>query len=162
MKEIKLIRLEIENFKCFRHLRLDFNGRNTVILGDNATGKTTVYDSLMWLLFSKNSNGDGDKNFEVKPLGSDGNVIDHDALTAVEAVFQVSGEELTLRRTYREKWETKRGSSEAVYTGNTSEYYIDSVPVKRNGFQDKVNELVDEDTFRLLTNTSYFLSHISI
>ena len=161
MKEIKLIRLEMEKFKCFQHLRLDFNGRNAAILGDNATGKTTVYDSLMWLLFSKNSNGDGDKNFEVKPLNADGEVADHDALTAVEAVFQVSGEELTLRRTYREKWETRRGSSEAVFTGNTSEYYIDGVPVKRNAFQDKVNELVDEDTFRLLTSTTYFANDIS-
>ena len=161
MKEIKLIRLEMENFKCFQHLRLDFNGRNAEIAGDNATGKTTVYDSLMWLLFSKNSNGDGDKNFEVKPLNADGEVADHDALTVVEAAFQVSGEELILRRTYREKWETRRGSSEAVFTGNTSDYYINGVPIKKNGFQDKVNELVDEDTFRLLTSTTYFANDIS-
>ena len=161
MKDIKLIRLEIENFKCHRHLKLDFNGRNAVIYGDNASGKTSVYDALMWAIFGKDSHGNGEKNIEVKPLGSDGNVIDHDALTAVDVVLDVNGEELTLRRTYREKWETKRGSCEAVYTGNTSEYYIDGVPVKRNAFQDKVNELVDEDTFRLLTNTSHFASQIS-
>ena len=161
MKEIKLISLELSNFKCHRHLKLNFDGRNAVIFGDNATGKTSVYDSLMWVLFDKNSAGDGGKAIEVKPLGSDGNVLDHDALTSVDVVFSVNGEELTLRRTYREKWETKRGSSEAVYTGNTSDYYIDSVPVKRNAFQDKVNELVDEETFRLLTNTSYFASQLS-
>ncbi len=161
MKEIKLISLELCNFKCHKHLKLDFNGRNTEIAGANATGKTSVYDSLMWVLFDKNSAGDGGKAIEVKPLGSDGNVLDHDALTSVDVVFSVNGEELTLRRTYREKWETKRGSSEAVYTGNTSDYYIDSVPVKRNAFQDKVNELVDEETFRLLTNTSYFASQLS-
>lgn len=161
MKEIKLISLELCNFKCHKHLKLDFNGRNVKISGDNATGKTSVYDSLMWTLFDKNSVGDGGKAIEVKPLGSDGNVIDHDALTSVDVGFSVNGEELTLRRTYREKWETKRGSSEAVYTGNTSDYYIDSVPVKRNAFQDKVNELMDEETFRLLTNTSYFASQLS-
>ena len=161
MKDIKLISLELTNFKCHRHLRLDFDGRNTEIAGDNATGKTSVYDSLMWLLFSKDSQGNGDKNLEVKPLDSDGNVIDHDAITEVEAIFQVNGEKLALCRTYREKWETRRGSAEAVFTGNTSEYTIDGVPVKRNGFQDKVNELVDEDTFRLLTNTSYFAAGIS-
>ena len=161
MKDIKLISLELTNFKCHRHLRLDFDGRNTEIAGDNATGKTSVYDSLMWLLFSKDSQGNGDKNLEVKPLDSDGNVIDHDAITEVEAIFRVNGEKLALCRTYREKWETRRGSAEAVFTGNTSEYTIDGVPVKRNGFQDKVNELVDEDTFRLLTNTSYFAAGIS-
>ena len=161
MKDIKLISLELSNFKCHRHLKLDFNGRNTTISGDNATGKTSVYDSLMWVLFSKDSQGNGEKNLEVKPLDSSGNVIDHDALTSVEVVFEVNGEKLTLQRTYREKWETRRGSSEAVFTGNTSEYMIDGVPIKKNGFQDKVNELVDEDTFRLLTSTSYFANDIS-
>ena len=161
MKDIRLISLEIENFKCHRHLRLDFNGRNAEIIGGNATGKSSVYDAFMWLLFSKSSTGIGDKNFEVKPLGSDGNVLDHNALTSVEAVLDVNGEKLTLLRTYCEKWETRRGSSKTVFTGNTSEYAIDGVPVKRNAFQDKVNELVEEDTFRLLTSTTYFANDIS-
>ena len=161
LKDIKLISLELSNFKCHRHLKLDFNGRNTTISGDNATGKTSVYDSLMWVLFSKDSSGNGDKNLEVKPLDKDGNVLDHNALTSVEVVLDVNGEKLTLLRTYREKWETRRGSSEAVFAGNTSDYYIDGVPIKKNGFQDKVNELVDEDTFRLLTSTTYFANDIS-
>ena len=161
MTEIKLISLCLENFKNHRNLRLDFSGRNAIISGDNATGKTSVYDGLMWLLFNKDSAGNGDKNFEVKPLDSNGNVLDHNALTSVEAVFSVSGEKLTLLRTYREKWETRRGSSEAVFTGNTSEYYVDGVPVKSNAFKDKVSELVSEDTFRLLTNTTYFANDIS-
>ena len=161
MTEIKLVSLELSNFKCHRHLKLDFNGRNTTISGDNATGKTSVYDSLMWVLFSKDSQGNGDKNFEVKPLGSDGNVLDHNALTEVDVVFSVDGEELSLRRTYKEVWSTKRGSSEASFDGHTSEYFVNGVPVKRNAFQDKVNELVSEDTFKLLTNTSYFPAQIS-
>ena len=161
MKKIELISLELENFKNHRHLKLDFNGRNASIFGDNATGKTTVYDSLMWAIFSKDSQGNGEKNLEVKPLDAAGNVIDHNAMTAVTVVFAVNGEEIVLRRTLREKWETKRGSTEAVYTGNTSDYFIDGVPVKRNAYQDKVNDLVDEDTFRLLTNTAHFASGIS-
>ncbi len=156
MKQIKLIRLEIENFKCFRHLRLDFNGRNAVLLGDNATGKTSVYDSLMWLLFSKSSTGEGDKNFEVKPLDSTGAVADHSAITAVEAELLVDDDQISLKRTYREVWSTKRGSSEECYAGNTNEFYVCGVPVKRNAFQEKVDSVIDEDTFRLLTSVSYF------
>lgn len=161
MKDIKLIRLKMENFKRHKSLEIDFNGRNAVISGKNGTGKSSVYDALMWVLFGKNSQGKSEQSFEVKPLGSDGNVIDHDALTEVEAVFRVDGEELSLRRTYREVWSTKRGSSEATFDGHTSEYYIDGVPIKKNGFQDRVNELVDEDTFRLLTSTTYFSNDIS-
>ena len=161
MTEIKIKRLYLENFKCHKSLMLNFEGGNASIYGDNATGKTSVYDALTWLLFGKDSQGNGEKNIEIKPLDASGEVRDHLAVTAVEAVLDVNGESLTLRRTYKEVWSTKRGSSEATYDGNTSEYYIDGVPCKKNAFQDRVNELVSEDTFRMLTSVSRFASDIS-
>ena len=161
MTEIKIKRLSLENFKCHKNLTLDFMGGNASIYGDNATGKTSIYDALTWLLFGKDSSGNGEKNIEIKPLDKNGDVRDHDALTSVEAVLLVNGEETTLRRTYKEVWTTRRGSSQAVFDGNTSEYYIDGVPCKRNAFQDKVNELVSEETFRMLTSVSYFAKDIS-
>ncbi|MBE6707570.1 MAG: hypothetical protein E7577_08050, partial [Ruminococcaceae bacterium] len=45
MSYIKIKRLALENFKCHRNLVLDFNGGNASIYGDNATGKTSVYDA---------------------------------------------------------------------------------------------------------------------
>ena len=161
MTDIKIKRLYLENFKCHKALTLTFNGGNASIYGDNAAGKTSVYDALTWLLFGKDSAGNGEKNIEIKPLDASGEVKDHLAVTAVEAVLDVSGEELTLRRTYKEVWTTKRGSSEQTYDGNTSEYYVDGVPCKKNAFQDKVNELVSEDTFRMLTSVSHFADKIS-
>ena len=161
MTEIKIKRLELENFKCHKSLKLDFEGGNASIYGDNASGKTSIYDALTWLLFGKDSQGNGEKNIEIKPLDANGEVKDHLAVTAVEAVLDVNGEEVTLRRTYKEVWTTKRGSSQATYDGNTSDYYVDGVPCKRNAFQEKVNELVDEDTFRMLTSVSHFANAIS-
>ena len=161
MTEIKIKRLVLENFKCHKSLKLDFEGGNASIYGDNASGKTSIYDALTWLLFGKDSLGNGEKNIEIKPLDANGEVKDHEALTSVESVLDVNGEEVTLRRTYKEVWTTKRGSSQATYDGNTSDYYVDGVPCKRNAFQDKVNELVDEDTFRMLTSVSHFANGIS-
>ena len=161
MVNIKIVRLTLENFKCHKSLKLEFMGGNASIYGDNASGKTSIYDALTWLLFGKDSAGNGEKNIEIKPLDANGEVKDHDALTAVEAVLDVNGEEVSLRRTYKEVWTTKRGSSQATYDGNTSEYYVSGVPCKRNAFQDKVNELVSEDTFRLLTSVSHFANGIS-
>ena len=161
MTEIKIKRLSLENFKCHRNLTLTFGGGNASVYGDNASGKTSIYDALTWLLFGKDSAGNGEKNIEIKPLDANGEVKDHLAVTAVEAVLDVNGEELTLRRTYKEVWTTKRGSSEQTYDGNTSEYYVSGVPCKKNAFQDKVNELVSEDTFRLLTSVSHFANGIS-
>ena len=156
MKEIRLISLELNNFKCFNQIKIDFKGKNTDIYGANGAGKTTIYDSLMWLLFSKDSQGNGDKSIEIKPLGEGGKVKDHDAITSVEAVFTVDGEEIILKRTLQEVWTTRRGFSELVYNGNVSEYYIDTVPIKKNAFLERVNEIVDENTFKLLTDVRYF------
>ena len=161
MTEIKIKRLVLENFKCHKSLRLDFEGGNASVYGDNASGKTSVYDALTWLLFGKDSQGNGEKNIEIKPLDANGEVKDHLAETAVEAMLLVNGEEVSLRRTYKEVWSTKRGSSQATYDGNTSEYYVSGVPCKKNAFQEKVNELVDEDTFRMLTSVSHFANGIS-
>ena len=161
MQNIKIKRLALENFKCHRNLALDFEGGNASIYGDNATGKTSIYDALTWLLFGKDSHGNGEKNIEIKPLGEDGEVRDHNAITAVEAALLVNGEEVTFRRTYQEVWSTKRGSAEPTYDGNTSEYYIDGVPLKKYAFTEAVNALVSEDAFRMLTSVSHFAAGIS-
>lgn len=161
MKNIKINRLALENFKCHKSLVLDFGGKDASIYGDNATGKTSIYDALTWLLFGKDSKGNGEKNIEIKPLNEFGEVRDHLAETAVEAVLLVDGEEITLRRTQKEVWSTKRGSTEPTYDGNTSEYYIDGVPCKKFVFSEKIDALIDEDTFRLLTSVSHFADGIS-
>lgn len=161
MTTIRIKRLSLENFKCHKNLTLDFMGANASVYGDNATGKTSIYDALTWLLFGKDSQGNGEKNIEIKPLNMLGEVKDHDAITSVEAVLLVNDEEITLKRTYQEVWTTKRGSSEATYDGNTSEYYVNGVPCKKFAFADKVNELVDEDTFRMLTSVSHFANGIT-
>lgn len=156
MTRVQIERLRLENFKCHRYLELVFGGQNVSIYGDNAAGKTSVYDALTWLLFGKDSAGNGEKNFDVKPLDAAGAVADHNAITSVEAVLQVAGEPVSLKRTYREVWSTKRGSSVETFDGHTSEYYIDGVPCKKNAFDSRIRDIVPEDTFRLLTSVSHF------
>ena len=58
MKEIKLTKLLIENFKCFQKLEIDFNNQDMMIKGANGSGKTTIMDALNWLLFKMISHGD--------------------------------------------------------------------------------------------------------
>ena len=156
MGNIKINRLELENFKCHRHMRLDFKGRDAVIYGDNAAGKSSIFDAFIWLLFGKDSQGNGEKNMEIKPLDSTGAVADHQAITSVEAELVAGDEVVTLRRTYREIWTTKRGSSEATYDGNSSDYFVDGVPCKKYTFDEKIKALVPEELFRMLTSVDYF------
>lgn len=154
MKDIRIERLTLDHFKGQRHFELVPDGQSCAVYGDNAVGKTTLYDGLTWLLFGKDSAGRSD--FEIKPLGKDGQVLDHQAITSVEAVLWVDNDRVSLKKTYYEKWSTKRGSAQETFDGNTSDYYIDGVPAKKYEFDRQVSELVDEDLFRTLTNVTYF------
>ena len=156
MKEIKIVRLTLENFKCHAFLNLQLDGQSVSIYGDNATGKTSVYDALTWLLFGKDSQGNGEKNIDIKPLDAFGDVKDHQAITSVEVEFLADGENVVFKRTFREVWATRRGSSTPVYEGNVSDYFVDGVPQKKNEYDRRIRELVSEDLFRMLTSVSYF------
>ena len=160
MKTITIRRMTLENFKCHKFLELDFGGASASIFGDNATGKTSIYDALTWLLFGVDSRGNGEKTLDIKPLDSAGEVRDHDAITSVEAELSVTedGETRTvaLKRTLREVWASRRGSSELVFDGNTSDYYVDGVPMKKAEYAARIADIIPDDVFRLLTSVTYF------
>ena len=154
MKEIKLTKLLIENFKCFQKLEIDFNNQDMMIKGANGSGKTTIMDALNWLLFKKNSHGDQD--FSVKPLDKNGK-SKQSVVISVYGEFLVDDQVITLKRTMEEQWTRKRGSKETTFTGNTYSYEINGVPAtSEKAFKDVVAELCDEPLFRLITNPHYF------
>ncbi|MGV1117764.1 recombinase RecF [Clostridium perfringens] len=152
MKSIILKTLILRNFKGIKDLRVDFN-RVTDISGDNAVGKTTIFDAFTWLLFDKNSLDA--KDFEIKTLDKNNNVI-HGLEHEVSALLNIDGVEKKLSKIYKEKWTKKRGESEKQLTGHTTDYYIDDVPVKKAEFQEAIGNIVDEKLFKLITNPLYF------
>lgn len=154
MCDIKIISLQIENFKGISRREILFGGRNYNIYGDNATGKTSVYDALTWLLFGKSS--DGRTNFNIKPLGREGQVRSHDARTTVVGVFDIGGDAYEFKKVYYEKWTQKRGNPEASYDGNTTEYYIDGLMVQKYKYDDAISNFISEDIFKMLTGIYYF------
>ena len=52
--------------------------------------------------------------------------------------------------------EREARNADATYDGNTSEYYVDDVPVKKYAFEAKVDELAGEDRWRMLTSVGWF------
>ncbi|MGG0718719.1 AAA family ATPase [Robertmurraya massiliosenegalensis] len=151
-KRLELHKLTLRNFKGARNFVLDLRGRNAKIFGDNETGKTTTFDGFVWLLFDKDSKNK--KEFGIKTL-ENGEVI-HNLDHEVEGVFLLDGKQLTLRKVYAEKWTQQRGSATSEFTGHTTKYFIDGVPAKKHEYEDKVNSIVQEDVFKLLTSPSYF------
>src|SRR5690625_2994796 len=152
VKEIQLIRLELTNFKRIKHFILDADGENIRVYGDNATGKTSLFDAFVWLLFDKDSQNK--KDFEIKTLIN--GKVQHKLNHEVEAFFLVDNKELALKKVFSEKWTKKRGSVTKEFTGHTTDYFIDGVPSKKKEYTETVASLVEEEIFKLLTSPSYF------
>ena len=148
---MKLTKLELLNFKGLKAFTINLNG-DVVIRGDNATGKTTVFDSVCWLLFGKDSLDRAD--FEIKTLdkGEPIHKVNHE----VTGTFTLDeGGTVELKRVYREKYSSPRGG-EVTMTGHTTDYFVDGVPKKEKEYKEIVNSLVDENIFKISTNPLYF------
>jgi DNA repair exonuclease SbcCD ATPase subunit len=150
---VKLIKLTIKDFKGIKNFILNTSGGNLNVFGDNATGKTSLTDALQWLLFGKDSQGKAD--FKIKPFDRAGNEIHH-LTTEVEGSFNLDGNPVTLKKAYYEKWTKKRGSTTSDFTGHTTDYYIDGVPKPKKEYDAFIINIVDENVFKLLTNSAYF------
>lgn len=152
-KNIRLAELHLSNFKGVKSFTLETGGESAKVYGDNATGKTTLFDAFMWLLFDKDSQNK--KDFEIKTLSKDNKAVsgvDHE----VSAVLLIDGKSVELKKVYSEKWTKKRGSAKQVFSGHTTDYYVNGVPVKKKEFTEKVNDIISEDIFKLITSPSYF------
>ena len=148
---MKLTKLELLNFKGLKSFAINLNG-DVVIRGDNATGKTTVFDSVCWLLFGKDSLDRAD--FEIKTL--DGGEPIYKVNHEVTGTFTLDeGGSVELKRVYREKYSSPRGG-EVTMTGHTTDYFVDGVPKKEKEYKEIVNALIDESIFKLITNPLYF------
>ena len=149
---MKLSAITLNNFKGIKFINFEFDGNDASIYGDNATGKTTIFDSLCWLLFGKDSLDRAD--FEIKTLvnGEPLHNVNHE----VEAIFSNDdGISFTLKRIYRERYSNPRGG-ETKLTGHTTDYFINEVPVKEKEYKAFINNMINEDVFKLITNPLYF------
>jgi len=149
---IKLRRLEIENFKGIKRRVVEF-GDTTRISGANATGKTSLFDAFTWLLFDKDSLGSS--KFNVRPLDGAGNKI-HNVEIKVIATLDIEGKEVELSKTQKEKWVKKRGTSTPELQGNENLFEVDGYPKSEKDFKAFVAEILSEDLFKVLTNPQHF------
>ncbi|HRB60836.1 MAG TPA: AAA family ATPase [Niabella sp.] len=153
--KIQLKSLSLRNFKKVREFTINFTDRVTNIYGRNEAGKTTLFDAFLWLFFDKDSTDR--KTFEIKTLDENNKAIsklEHE----VAGVIDVDGQEIVLRKLYKEKWTKKRGETTPEFAGHDTSYYWNEVPCQKKEFEQKVSELFNEKIFKLITNTTYFNS----
>ncbi|WP_294267701.1 AAA family ATPase [uncultured Chryseobacterium sp.] len=152
MNKVKIKKLSLLNFKGIKSLTINFDD-NTNIYGDNGTGKTSVFDAFTWLMFGKDSSDR--KDFEIKTLDTHNVVIpkiDHEVI----GELLVNDEPVVLKRVFREKWVKTKGRLEAEFSGNETLYYWNDVPLTQKEYQSKVDGILDEKVFKLITSPTAF------
>lgn len=154
MKEIRINKIKYTNFKGIKDYELVLKGLDTSVSAKNAVGKTTLYDGFLWLLFGKDSAENS--KFGAKPVDNNGlEVLGKEPV--VEAELIVNGEIISLRRELKEVWSTIKGRLEKERKSDKTVYYINEVPCKtQKEYQTLVDDLIQEETFKLLTNPASF------
>lgn len=110
-----LTKLRIKKFRKISNLEFDFKEGINVITGDNGLGKTTILDSILWLLADETLVNGGtnsenlDKNDQTQELEVEGTFIKQD------------GTELILKRNFKPKF-----NKEGEFTDYSNKLYINN------------------------------------
>ena len=156
MKEVFLRKMTIENFKGISHFEVDIDCLLTQIRGNNGTGKTSVYDAYLWLLTGKDSKGS--ESFKVQPVDQHNETIPK-LTTTVCCKFSVDETEIVLKRSLSQKWSKPKGTDKEILKGNSTDYFIDEVPVTATAFNAKIKEaFCDADKLRMISSVFQFFS----
>lgn len=153
MKVIKLLNLQVENFKGLGSVSIDFDWMMTLLKGRNGSGKSSVFDAWCWLLFDQNSQSE--TKFNIRKLDTDGNPVHHTDITVIGTI-EVDGVKIELKKVQKEKWVKKRGQESQEFSGNVNEFYINSYPKSSKEYADFIASIVDENIFKILTSPYTF------
>ena len=155
MKVIKLVSVSFENFKKLNRT-VEFGDKKTQIFAMNRTGKSSMADGIFWVLFGKSSTGKSEgKEFRPRPYDSQGVDIDHVDVVA-ELVLLVDGVEVVLRKTQRQNWVRKRGTTTEVHEGDKNIYSWNNVEISETEFKRRIADIVSEKNFMLITDPTAF------
>lgn len=153
MKHLTLKQLTITNFWGIKYKVIDFSRPEIFVYGDNATGKSTLFDAFCWLLFSKEQFDR--KDYEIITIINGYTLKKVDA--EVSAIIDADGEEISLKKILRQNWVTPRGQIDDVLKGHETRCYYNDIPLKVGEFKVRIDGLINETVFKLITNPVYFI-----
>lgn len=139
--KMTLKRLAISNFKGVSTQEIKFTDR-TKISGANGTGKTTIADAWYWLMSGKDSTLTDNPN--IIPIGVT------EANPTVEAVLDIDGKEVTVRKV--QKYKNKDGKESTA-----NQYLVNEVPMTERDFKAKLGEYGIDDKFLVLSHPDFLL-----
>ncbi|HDA5104725.1 TPA: AAA family ATPase [Staphylococcus aureus] len=152
---MKINKLTISNFAGIKEVTFNFDGKDAKIYGNNATGKTTTATALQWLLFDKGLDG-STKSFNPVPL-NEKNAENYELIPTVFAEFEIDGKITTFKKESHPKYTINQKTNRKEYSrSRTKKQYINDESIKVKDYKARIDELIDEDVFKLITNPQAF------
>ncbi|HDH1882711.1 AAA family ATPase [Staphylococcus aureus] len=152
---MKINKLTISNFAGIKEEKFNFDGKDAKIYGNNATGKTTTATALQWLLFDKGLDG-STKSFNPVPL-NEKNEENYELIPTVFAEFEIDGKITTFKKESHPKYTINQKTNHKEYSrSRTKKQYINDESIKVKDYKARIDELIDEDVFKLITNPQAF------
>jgi len=139
-----LKKIIIKNFKSIKHKEVLIDKENTIITGDNASGKTTIFDAFCWCLHGRDSLNK--TNFQIKPNGMKKPIV------SVELIF----EDVRFKRVLTEIYKTNSKDFEEYYDGDQLKYYVNDDEVLKKDFTTFIDNIVEPEMFKILTDVKEF------
>ena len=152
--KVTIGKLIFQNFKGLKDLTVDFNRQEiTNIYGENASGKSSIFDGFTYLFTEKDSLDR--KAFEIKTLDKNNKPI-HRQIHSVTGEIYQDDFKTVLKREYLEKWQKKRGEPEPTFTGHETNHFVDGIPVTKKEYQEVIDKIMNESVLKLLSNPFHF------
>jgi energy-coupling factor transporter ATP-binding protein EcfA2 len=154
---MKINEIRLKNFQGLKTYSVGIRGKSVAFTGKNATGKTTLNNAFLWVLFGKDTYG---KSLDPKPINPETKLPIMGREPEAEIDFELdNGKTITLSRKQIENW-TGKNKPDPVYKGEKGVYEVDGVDVNKKDFDAKVTEIVgDMDIFRLIVDPHSFLGN---
>ncbi|HDE6748731.1 TPA: AAA family ATPase [Staphylococcus aureus] len=142
--DIKINKLTISNFAGIKEESFNFDGKDTKIYGNNATGKTTTATALQWLLFDKGLDG-STKSFNPVPL-NEKNEENYELIPTVFAEFEIDGKITTFKKESHPKYTINQKTNRKEYSrSRTKKQYInDEDVIKTNDDFKELNNILGD------------------
>lgn len=155
---MKLISLELTNFKNIKHFVLEADGEDKNVYGKNGVGKTTLADAYYWLLTDKSSL-DKKLDSDIKPADpTTGNPMQDGGIEhSVEAMLEIGIDRVCLKKVYKEKWTKQNGKAIKEFTGHVTNYFINGVAKSKKDFNNFICEkIADIEVLKMVSSTVFF------
>lgn len=152
--KIKISSIDISYFKGIKSLHLDFSDDITRIYGENGSGKSTICDAFLWVLFGRNS--EGYAQFSIKTLAPDGSPIPN-VRHSVKLSLLIDDVKRDFEKVLVVDNVVRRGKVTDEIK-HTTAYYIDGESYTKRDYEKFIADIIDEQTFKAVTDPRFFPS----